>query len=166
MQREPDGTSGDPTDRRAWPIGAVLFALALALAMVGYALDVSGKARGVADTILILPAAGIGIVALLVAAMEDVAAARRRAAPTTAAAREEAVQTRASLAFMALLAAYVAAIPYAGFDAATFVFLAAALALQGERRPLRLLAYAALVTAPVTWIFVAMLRVRLPTLLF
>jgi hypothetical protein len=152
--------------RPAWPVGAVLFAVSLALAAAGYAAQVSADARGLADTILIVPAAAVGIVALALCVAEDVAAARRAAAPDPAAARAEAAATRASLGFMALLVAYVAAIPYAGFDAATFVFLAAALAQQGERRPLRLLAYAGLVAAPVTWLFVDRLGVRLPTLLF
>lgn len=165
-----DASRSDPaTDtaprRPAWPIGALLFALALILAMAGYASDVASKSRGIADTILIVPAAAIGVVALLAAILEDIAAARR-VAPDEAKAREDAAQTRASLAFMALLAAYVAAIPYAGFDAATVVFLAASLALQGERRPHVLLGFAVLVTAPVVWIFVALLSVRLPTLLF
>ncbi|GGK53672.1 hypothetical protein GCM10011322_45590 [Salinarimonas ramus] len=162
-----DGASPESASPRrpAWPVGAVLFALALALAMAGYAADVASKSRGIADTILIVPAAAIGIVALLAAIAEDVAAARRTTLDD-AKVREEARQTRASLAFMALLVAYVAAIPHAGFDAATFVFLAASLALQGERRPLVLIGFAALVTAPVVWIFVALLSVRLPTLLF
>ena len=158
-------TRAEATPAKSWPIGALLFALALALAMVGYALDVASKSRGIADTILIVPAAAVGVVAFVFCVVEDIARARRTEIATEDAVAD-AAQTRASLAFMALLAAYVAAIPYAGFDAATLVFLAAALALQGERRPVRLLAYALLVTLPVTWIFVELLRVRLPTLLF
>lgn len=148
--------------RRAWPFGAALFSLALALAMSGYAMDVLRKSRGIADWLMIVPAAVVGVVALAVSIGEDVLASLRGAGSTEAG---ETSQTYRSVAFMAMLAAYVGAMPYAGFDVSTFVFLAAALFLQGERRPLVCLAFAALVTAFVVVVFVNLLRVRLHTII-
>lgn len=151
--------------RRAWPFGAALFSLALALAMSGYALDVLRKSRGMADWLMIVPAAVIGVVALAVSIGEDLLAAFRSAGANETVAGER-LQTYRSVAFMVMLAAYVAAMPYAGFDVSTFIFLAAALFLQGERRPLFCLSFAALVTAVIVVVFVNLLRVRLHTIIF
>ena len=152
------------SDRRAWPVGATIFTLALAFAFAGYALDVTAKARGATDWMMILPAAGIGLLALAASLIEDWREAARSPEPEIA--PEDRVQTRNALVFMGVLAAYVMAIPYAGFDVATFVFLATALLVQGERRPLVVAGFALLTTLAVVWAFVSLLAVSLPTRLF
>lgn len=155
-----------PTRRPAWPVGAVVFTLAVAGAFAWYAVDVSLKARGPTDWMMIVPAAAIGIIALLVCIVEDIRAHRAVPAPDdeVPAAGDETHPLR-SIAFMALLAAYVAAIPWTGFDVGTFLFLAAALVVQGERSWWRCLLFASLVTVPVVYVFVHLLQVRLATLI-
>lgn len=152
-----------PDRAPAWPIGAVLFSLALSAAFVGYAADVHGKARGATDWMMVMPAAGIGVVALLVSMLEDL---RGRYRVQLADGGEDGAQTLRTLLFMALLCLYVAAIPFAGFDLASFVFLGAGLIVQGERRLWACLVFAAAVTVPVVWVFIHVLGVPLPTVLF
>ena len=152
-----------PDRAPAWPIGAVTFSLALGAAFVGYAVDVYGKARGATDWMLVVPAAVIGVVALLVSIFEDIWGTYRAQA---AGPGEDWRQTLRTLLFMALLCFYVAAVPFAGFDISTFVFLTAGLMVQGERRLWACLAFAAGVTVPVVWVFVQVLGVPLRTVLF
>ncbi len=149
---------------RAWPIGATIFTLVLAACFAAYAMDVYSKARGATDWMMVLPAAGIGVVALLVSLFEDVLAARRGEASPDDEDAEERLQTLRGVGFMALLCIYVAAIPYAGFDTTSFVFLALSLILQGERRLWFVLLFATVVTVPVVWLFIEVLLVPLPTL--
>jgi hypothetical protein len=150
-------------ERRAWPIGATIFALAMAALFAGYALDVVSKARGATDWMMIVPAAGIGTVALIASLIEDWRAPARRQDPDEAAAGT--VQDIRALSFMAVLAVYVTAIPFAGFDIASFVFLATALLIQGERRPTVVLGFSLICAALVVWMFVSVLDVPLPTML-
>ncbi|MFC4172569.1 tripartite tricarboxylate transporter TctB family protein [Microvirga sp. GCM10011540] len=150
-------------ERRAWPIGATIFALAVAASFAGYAFDVVSKARGATDSMMIVPAAGIGIAALIAAVIEDWRApARRHDAYEAAAGKAQDIR---ALSFMAALAVYVAAIPFAGFDIASFVFLATALLIQGERRPIVVLGFSLACAVVVVWTFVSALDVPLPTIL-
>jgi len=66
----------------------------------------------------------------------------------------------------ALLGAYVFGVPLAGFDLATFLFLAAGMFVLGERRPLFLGGFSALFALALSYGFKVMLSVPVPTLLF
>ena len=66
----------------------------------------------------------------------------------------------------ALLGAYVFGVLLAGFDLATFLFLAAGMFLLGERRPLFLGGFSALFALALSYGFKVMLSVPVPTLLF
>lgn len=69
-------------------------------------------------------------------------------------------------AMMILLVGYVALLPHLGFDAATFVFVALSLVMQGERRIWVAILYAAVFSAVVTLGFVLLVPFPVPTLLF
>jgi hypothetical protein len=155
--------SPDAPRRPAWPIGATVFTLALAAAFVGYAADVTQKARGVTDWMMILPAAAIGTIALLVSLIEDWRAAL--SGPAAEPDPAEARQAGGAVTFMAALALYVAAVPYAGFEIATFAFLATALLLQGERRLVVVVGFALIASAALVVLFAVLLGVRIPTAL-
>lgn len=66
---------------------------------------------------------------------------------------------------MALLIAYVALMGIIGFDVATVLYVAATLALLGERRPLMLTLLPLLFAAVVVFAFRRMVTVPVPTLL-
>lgn len=66
---------------------------------------------------------------------------------------------------MALLVAYVALMGTIGFDVATALYVAATLALLGERRPLVLVLLPLLFAAVVVYAFRQMVTVPVPTLL-
>ncbi|MCB8887883.1 tripartite tricarboxylate transporter TctB family protein [Vreelandella malpeensis] len=148
---------------RTFPWGNVLFSLALAGAFLFYAHGVYADARRATDWMLVIPVAGIGIAALTIGAGTKVIDWYRQGGEVVDA--HQAV-TRETLLFIVLLALYVALLPVTGFDLGSMVFVALALYLQGERRGWRLLVVAALVATGVTLVFVHLLNVRLPTLLF
>ena len=68
--------------------------------------------------------------------------------------------------FMLLLALYVAGLAYAWFDVATLVFVFLALLVQGERRVVLALAYAAGLAVCVTWGLQQMVSFPFDTLFF
>lgn len=147
--------------------GHLAFLLFLAGAFIWYAADVYAGARHLYDWLLILPAATVGVGLLLgIAAAEMRQRARQPAAPATGAPGPAAARgDGAALAFMALLVGYVAAIAYIGIDVATFAFLALALRLQGERSWGRLLVFALILSAGVTYVFTSLLSVSVKTLI-
>jgi hypothetical protein len=67
---------------------------------------------------------------------------------------------------MGLLAGLVVAAPWTGFEISVTVFLAAALALYGERRLWVLVAYPLLVAILAVGFFASLLSVPLPSWLF
>ncbi|WP_051231568.1 tripartite tricarboxylate transporter TctB family protein [Stutzerimonas azotifigens] len=147
--------------RSASDIGGILLPLALAAGFAFYALDVYRKARGVTDWMLIVPTAAVGVLALLFIMSQVL---RRQARKQTEQAGRSNESIRPALGFMALLLAYACTLPYIGFDVATFLFLALALRLQGERRWWVLLLFSLVVTVPVVLLFVKLLSVKLFTL--
>ena len=66
---------------------------------------------------------------------------------------------------MALLIAYVASMGVIGFDVATVVYVAATLALLGERRPVMLVVLPVVFAGVVVYAFRQMVTVPVPTLL-
>ena len=156
-----------------FPWESVLFALSLVALFGYYAYGVHADARGVTDWLLILPAAGIGITALLVIACVKVIdwyADRHQHSVDTA--KDDTQTTSAAsasswpaLLFMGLLALYVVLIPVIGFDIGSFLFLCLTLYLQGEKRWWVMVGIGLTVSLTVTLIFIELLNVRLPTLL-
>lgn len=70
-----------------------------------------------------------------------------------------------TLALMAALVIYVGAMPYIGFDTATFLFSISGAFAMGERRPFMLVVFAFLLTTIVIVTFKHMQPVPLPLLL-
>lgn len=156
-----------------FPWESVLFALCLVVLFGYYAYSVHADARGVTDWLLILPAASIGITALLVIAGVKVidwhadkhqrrVDVSKEDTHTTSAAS---ASSRPALLFMGLLALYVVLIPVIGFDIGSFLFLCLTLYLQGERRWWVMAGIGLTVSLTVTLVFIELLNVRLPTLL-
>ncbi|MGP9576125.1 tripartite tricarboxylate transporter TctB family protein [Halomonas sp. AOP42-D2-25] len=155
-----------------FPWGEVLFPLGLIAAFLLYARNVYVDARGLTDWLLILPAALLGSMALLVIIMLKLLDWYRhlntdldngRIVESTTSSQGSPKQ---ALVFIGLLAAYVALIPHIGFDIGSFLFLFAALRLQGERRWWVLLSFSTAVAGIIVYLFVELLAVRMPTQLF
>lgn len=155
-----------------FPWGEVLFSLGLIAAFLIYARDVYVDARGLTDWLLILPAALLGSAALLVIVLlklldwyrhRNIGSNNKMVAENNTL---PAASAKQAVIFIGLLAAYVALIPYIGFDIGSFLFLFAALRLQGERRWWFLLSFSAAVAGIVVYLFVELLAVRMPTQLF
>lgn len=147
--------------QQRFPLGSVLFSLSLAAVFGYYAHGVHAAARGVTDWLLILPAAGIGITALLVIVGTNVIDWYRQ----RGAAAQEDPSTLPAVLFMVLLALYVALIPVIGFDLGSLLFLCLALYLQGERRWWVIVGFGVVVSATIVLLFIELLGIRLPTLL-
>lgn len=147
--------------RQRFPLGSVLFSLSLAAVFGYYAHGVHAAARGVTDWLLILPAAGIGITALLVIVGTKVIDWYRQRDMAVA----EDPSALPAVLFMGLLALYVATIPIIGFDLGSLLFLCLALYLQGERRWWVIVGFGVVVSATIVLLFIELLGVRLPTLL-
>lgn len=70
------------------------------------------------------------------------------------------------LAMGAMLGLYVFGLNVVGFDVASFVFMVASMLLCGERRPLALIAFPAILTFVTIYGFKALMPYPMPTLLF
>ncbi len=148
------------TRRQGFPFGSVLFSLSLAAVFGYYAHGVHAASRGVTDWLLILPAAGIGITALLVVVGTNVIDWYRQKDAATP--DDPALP---AVLFMGLLALYVAMIPVIGFDLGSLLFLCLALYLQGEKRWWVILGFGLVVSTTIVLLFIELLGIRLPTLL-
>ncbi|KAA0012915.1 tripartite tricarboxylate transporter TctB family protein [Billgrantia pellis] len=151
------------TQRHGFPLGSVLFSLSLVALFGYYAHDVHAAARGVTDWLLIVPAAGIGITALLVTVGTQVIDWYRQSDAAKHA--EGDASALPAVLFMGLLTLYVATIPIIGFDLGSLLFLCLALYLQGEKRWWVMVGFSALVSGIIVLLFVKLLGIRLPTLL-
>ncbi|MBI3936047.1 MAG: tripartite tricarboxylate transporter TctB family protein [Betaproteobacteria bacterium] len=155
--------------------GHLAFVLAIAAFCAWYWLDARAASTSTQNLLLIQPAALLAlflcaVIATRLVNVERVAdEAKSGEESAGAAAPWEALRHSGALRgvlFAALLGAYVAAVLFAGFDLATFVFLAAGMFLLGERRPLVLVGFAALFAAALSYSFKNMLSVPVPTIFF
>ncbi|WP_447555480.1 tripartite tricarboxylate transporter TctB family protein [Vreelandella sp. EE22] len=148
---------------RPFPWGNVLFSLVLAGAFYYYAQLVHANSRGVTDWMLVIPASGIGIAALLVVAGTKIIDWYKQKEPVTDAHQ---TVTYGTVLFIGLLALYVVTLPLVGFDVGSLIFVALTLYLQGEKRWWLLAITSVTVSLIVTFVFVSLLNVRLPTTIF
>lgn len=147
---------------RAPSWGHLAFIGSAAAFLVWYFLDAYGASSRLENLMLIGPATLVGLgLCIFLAAAEVLTlegAPERDALPS--------IDPRVP-AFMALLAAYVAALVFdVGFDVASLVFLVASLWVLGERRPVLLLVFPAVFTVLIVLGMQELLSVPVPTLLF
>lgn len=159
-----DSSPGDevpgvaPVTPSRFPLGSILLALFLGMAMAAYALSVFEHARRVTDWLLIVPVAVLGIATLAVAALDDWRQGRLGRAP----ARGEG-DGKIGAALVVLVLAYVGSIPWVGFDVATAIFIALALVLQGERRLKVVLPVSLLTAGLLVWLFRHVMGIPVPS---
>ncbi len=64
------------------------------------------------------------------------------------------------------LIVYAAVIPWLGFDVASILYMAGCLWVQGERRPIVVIAFSVLFSLAITWLLINGARIPAPTLFF
>jgi len=155
-------------------LGYLFFALAIGGWCVWYLFDARSASTNFQNLLLIQPAVILAVLLVLVVAAGafrlDPAGegrssgeppARTPDKPSSADDRSEVLRV---FGFMALLAVYLVAIPYLGLDLATFLFVAACLLGQGERRPHFLVGIPLIFTFVMVYGFKALLPIPIPTL--
>lgn len=145
---------------RNW--GALILAMFIAGVMIFYALSVAEVARRTTDWLLIGPVAVIGATAALWAGIADIRASSA-VEKMVAAGRGEAARP---VILIALTGLYACTVPWIGFDVGTAIFILLCLLVQGERSWWKLALASIGGAAAMTWVFVDLLMVRLPVLLF
>ena len=150
----------------------LIFLSGIVAFLIWYVWDATAASPTFSNLILIAPAAAAAVtLALYIAAAEILG----RGAMPQAGPREEGLASgqigssrfRSAavgtiLALMGLFATFVVAIPYVGFDIATFGFVAATLWLLGERRAMVVLTLALVIAAAVSAAALAVLTVPMP----
>jgi hypothetical protein len=157
--------------------GPILLALTIATVAVIYVSVAYVESSRIHNVIFIIPMALIAVVlAALVflrviraqaaqnAVADQAAAAEAKAADTST--NEPAVGALGIAVMMALLVAYAFSIPWIGFDAASMLFMAGCLWVQGERRPLVVATMSVIFPLIVTWLLINGARVPANTLFF
>jgi putative tricarboxylic transport membrane protein len=142
------------------PLGALLFAAFLAVAMGAYAFWILDTARRVTDWLLIAPVAAIGIMCLAAAALDDWRQGRLGRDPA-----EAHGDGRIGAALVVIVLGYAASIPWIGFDIGTAIFVALTLILQGERRAQVVVPMSLMTAGLLVWIFRHLMGVPLPSTL-
>ncbi len=137
---------------------------------VWYWLDARAASSNVQNLLLIQPAALLALGLCVVVAAGSIRVHRNRtggdeAAPEPEHAPKHATRDWRGIQIAALLGLFVASLLCAGFDVATFVFMAAGMYVLGERRPLLLAGYSAGFAAAMSYAFKFMLSVPVPTLI-
>ena len=141
--------------------------VALLLLFIGFCLwylnDAYGASSNVANLLLIGPASAVAVIAalgLLVAEARHLRIRRQDPEPDPRSLRDR----FGPLAAMTALVAYAFAMPLLGFDVATFAFIAVGMWIQGERRPLVLIGFPAVVTVAVIYAMQNVLFTPMPTM--
>jgi hypothetical protein len=145
----------------AW--GHVALIGVLAAGIVLYLWDTVAASQSVANLILV-PAVSVLTLTLLAVVLARALAGRDAPIERPAKADDDAPAWHTA-AYLILLTLFVLLAEVAGFDLATFLFVAAALALKGERHPAVLVAYPLAFAVFCTWAFKAMIPYPMPALL-
>jgi hypothetical protein len=150
----------------------LVFLSAIVAFLIWYVWDATAASPTFSNLILIAPAAAAAFtLALYIATVEILGRgalpqpARRGGeapAPPVGPSRFRPAAVGAIAGLMALFAAFVIAIPYAGFDIASFAFVVMTLWLLGERRIIVTLMLALSIAAGVSAAAIALLTVPIP----
>jgi putative tricarboxylic transport membrane protein len=148
------------------------FLAALLAFIIWYLCDATLASPTFSNLILVAPVGmlailcGVYIVVVEILGHRDAAGpsatASADSAPGASPARFRAGSVGTIMLLMAFFALFVAAMPYAGLDVATFAFIAATLWLLGERRPLFILSLAFGVAAAISIAALALLTFPIP----
>ncbi len=138
----------------------VILALAGLVAVYGYA--TLSASTAVLHVILVLP---LAIVTLLLCAFEVLRLLLRPAKPDEAEESSESETIADSGLVIVLFIAYVASLPWLGFDVGTCVFIAAFLRLHGEKRWAWLIAYSLVLGLGLALVFSAVFPYPMPLVL-
>lgn len=139
--------------RRDW--GHLALVVLIAGVVGAYLLDTIQASAATDNLILILPAA---LVALGLCAFLVIGILRRTQAPG------DQSPLGGTPALMGLFALYIITLPVVGFDVGSAVFVAAALLVDGERRPVNLILVPVVFAVLVTLAFRALVPYPIPTL--
>ncbi len=149
------------------------FLTALLAFIIWYLCDATLASPTFSNLILVAPVGALAILCGLYIGAVEILGHRNAAAPAAAATADTAAGASHSrfragsvgttMLLMAFFALFVAAMPYLGFDVATFAFIAATLWLLGERRPLFIVSLAFGVAATISIAALALLTFPIPT---
>lgn len=144
--------------------GHVAFATFLMALCIGYLWESASKSTDTQNLLLVLPATCLSGLLYLVLLFQELRVQRPADAvqPTVGGITWDKLKTPA---IMLLFGLYMLGLTYTGFDIPTFLFIAGALAVQGERRPLIVFGYPAVFTVVVVWGMQQLLPFPIPTVL-
>lgn len=174
MQQASDMPAQQPSGSLSWDkVWQALFVLAMAAFCIWYLIDTRSSSTNIQNLLLVQPAV-VGALILCAILLYGILFRRASAeveAPEEAedgaiADPEEKDDLRQIGLLMAFMIGYLCLIPYIGFDAASFVFMAATLLMQGERRPVIVIAVPLVAAIVMTLTFRTLMMVPIPTLLF
>ncbi|WP_237214880.1 tripartite tricarboxylate transporter TctB family protein [Falsiroseomonas oryziterrae] len=149
--------------------GHVAFLGFIALAIGWYLLDARSVSTSPQNLMFIQPVALFGLGLVLFILPQCLRPARHPAqVPVEADPADEEDEPGGRVRVIAVTAAlgvYAVAIPWLGFDIATWLFILATMAICGERRPLHLLAYPAITAFLLVWGFTLIVPFPMPNTL-
>lgn len=140
-------------------LGHLLFVLFILACVVWYFIDAYSASSSIQNLILIAPASGLALVLCAVVLFQILRP------PKTVAEEDktEKMETAGGWArhrtpiFIVLFGLYVLTLDVIGFDVATYLFVAGAMLLQGERRPWVVVGYSLGFGTLVVWVFTMLL---------
>ena len=145
------------------PITHLLF-LIVVLSSTGFLLWDSWRASASLQNLVVIAPAAIIVFALAGLIVFTELRSKPKEEKPEAGPRQSLGELKTILSTMALFGLYTIALTTIGFDAATFIFIAAGLRIQGEKRPLVILVYAAVFTLIVVLAFGRLLPYPMKTL--
>lgn len=157
-------------------LGHLLFVAAIGSWCVWYLFDARASSTNLQNLLLIEPTVIVAVLLVLVivkstihldtadASLTAIQASAVNDSSTPLSPAEDRREVLRVFGFMALLAVYLCLIPYLGLDIATFLFVAACLLGQGERRPHFLVGIPLVFTFTMVYGFKALLPIPIPTL--
>ncbi|MEF2553151.1 tripartite tricarboxylate transporter TctB family protein [Aurantimonas sp. A2-1-M11] len=150
------------------PWGSCLLLIGFASFSIWYFLDARSVSSEVENLLLIGPASALSLVLCVAILVREVPKLRMTAAPA-APRGDEAKSFRERYGVVAAIIAlvvYVVLMPWLGFDVGTFLFIAASMLIQGERRWWAILSFAAIMAVLTVYSMESILSVPVPSLLF
>ena len=150
--------------RIAW--GHVVLLIGIAMVVLWYLRDTYMASHQIGNLVFILP---VSVITLALCTAVLVQTVREAGTTETADAQAPAkpwIERYGAVLMMALFALFVLGSDRIGFDICAYLFIALAIVVQGEKRPLVVLAYPAIFVGLITYGFKAVVPVPMPTMFF